>query len=402
MMNRYNNNKALSVFWFLVMSLFYFPVQGQGIKFVEGSWNQVLELARRENKFIFVDAYAEWCGPCKWMVANTFKDPQVGEFFNKNFISYKMDMEKGEGPEFARKHQVRFYPTYLFFDPAGNLVHRSGGAKEGPKFIEDAKDALDPNKQFYGYYVRNYVNNNRTPDFLYNFAFAIKKAGEEPGPIVEEYLKTQTESDLFSLKNWEFITNMVNSSNNPTFEFVLKNLSKYYQKYDPVKVDDYISKVFNAEATAAAQKNERAKIAEIRNKILELEPKSMQKMLAQIDYTFNTYLGGIDQFYTAALNYAPYIQNNAEELMNAAWGVMQRFEDKEKLEKALEWSKRAIELDPYNATIHYVHAYVQFKQQKYKEAKETMDYCLRLTKQKTANIPTEYTELMNKIQEKLK
>jgi thiol-disulfide isomerase/thioredoxin len=386
----------------LFFGVFPLLLNAQGIKFVEGSWNNVLELARKENKFILVDAYAEWCGPCKWMVANTFKDPRVGEFFNKNFICYKMDMEKGEGPEFAKKNQVRFYPTYLFFDPAGNLVHRSGGAKDGPKFIEDGKDALDPNKQFYGYFVRNYVNNNRTPDFLYNFAFAIKKAGEEPGPIIEEYLKTQTENDLLSLKNWEFISNMVNSSANSTFEFVLQNLPKYYQRFDPAKVDEYLSKVFNAEVTAAAQKSERAKIAEIRNKILEVEPKTMQKMLAQVDYTFNSYLGGIDQFYTAAVNYAPYIQNNAEELMNAAWGVMQRFEDKDKLEKAFEWSKRAMELDPNNATIIYVHAYILFKQQKYKEAKETMDYCIRLAKQKSPTVPSEYTELINKIQEKLK
>ena len=42
--------------------------QTQGIMFEPTrSWKKIVEKARSENKLIFVDCYADWCGPCKMM-----------------------------------------------------------------------------------------------------------------------------------------------------------------------------------------------------------------------------------------------------------------------------------------------------------------------------------------------
>jgi uncharacterized protein YyaL (SSP411 family) len=58
--------------------------------------------AKKENKLIFVDAYASWCGPCKLMVKNIFPLKTVGDYYNSHFINAKIDMEKGEGIELAK------------------------------------------------------------------------------------------------------------------------------------------------------------------------------------------------------------------------------------------------------------------------------------------------------------
>ena len=71
----------------------------QGIEFAHGStWKEILAKAEKEDKLIFVDAYAEWCGPCKKMAKDVFTQKEVGGYFNANFVNVKMDMEAGEGP----------------------------------------------------------------------------------------------------------------------------------------------------------------------------------------------------------------------------------------------------------------------------------------------------------------
>ncbi|HUM50521.1 MAG TPA: thioredoxin family protein, partial [Chitinophagales bacterium] len=69
-----------------------------GIQFEEkATWKQVLDKAKKENKFILVDCYTTWCGPCKWMTKEVFPKASVGEAINPNYISSAFDMEKGEG-----------------------------------------------------------------------------------------------------------------------------------------------------------------------------------------------------------------------------------------------------------------------------------------------------------------
>ena len=41
-----------------------------------------------------------------------------------------MDMEKGEGVELAKKYNVKAYPTYLFINGDGEVVHRVLGYVE--------------------------------------------------------------------------------------------------------------------------------------------------------------------------------------------------------------------------------------------------------------------------------
>ena len=111
----------------------------KGIEFFHGTWDEAKAEAKRSGKLIFVDAYAAWCGPCKWMAANSFPNPSVGAFFNKNFINVKMDMEKGEGKGLMGTFGVRAYPTLLFIDGNGKIVNKSEGALDADSLLKLGK-----------------------------------------------------------------------------------------------------------------------------------------------------------------------------------------------------------------------------------------------------------------------
>jgi len=104
----------------------------QGMKFEHGlTWNQVQAKAKAENKFIFMDAFTTWCGPCRYMAATIFPMEKVGDFFNKNFINVKVQLDStandneevknwyADGHTIMNTYKIRAFPTYLFFDPNG-------------------------------------------------------------------------------------------------------------------------------------------------------------------------------------------------------------------------------------------------------------------------------------------
>lgn len=111
-----------------------------GIKFETLSFDEAIQKAKKENKLIFLDAYAAWCGPCKMMDRTTFKDEKVGDVFNKNFINIKIDMEKGEGPTVAKKYQVRAYPTMMLINAEGKVEKRILGAVRNTQLLDEVKD----------------------------------------------------------------------------------------------------------------------------------------------------------------------------------------------------------------------------------------------------------------------
>lgn len=109
----------------------------EGIKFHTGSLAEATAQAKREGKLLFIDCYTTWCGPCKMMSNNVFPQPEMGQAFNPYFVSMKIDMEKGEGIELAKRWEVTAFPTMLVLTPEGEVLHRIVGARQGPELIKE-------------------------------------------------------------------------------------------------------------------------------------------------------------------------------------------------------------------------------------------------------------------------
>lgn len=115
---------------------------GGGITFIDEDWNLAQKRAISEGKYIFVDAYASWCGPCKVLKFTTFKNKKAAEYFNKEFINVSIDMEKGQGPALARKWGIRAYPTLIIFTPDGKPVIGTVGVINGQDLIRFGQEGL--------------------------------------------------------------------------------------------------------------------------------------------------------------------------------------------------------------------------------------------------------------------
>lgn len=108
--------------------------------------SDVLDQAKKENKLVFVDMYAEWCAPCKVMDEEMYMDPNFANTVNVDFISFKVDVEKENGSNLGTIFSVEVLPTLLFLDADGNVLQRNDGAMSHSQFLEMAAEAVRANK----------------------------------------------------------------------------------------------------------------------------------------------------------------------------------------------------------------------------------------------------------------
>lgn len=113
--------------------------ESKGIQFFNGTFEDALERAKAENKLIFLDAYASWCGPCRRMKSKVFTQEDVGSYFNSKFINLKIDMEKGEGPALSQQYNVQAYPTLFFLNHEGDVKQVAVGYYSPNRLLELAK-----------------------------------------------------------------------------------------------------------------------------------------------------------------------------------------------------------------------------------------------------------------------
>jgi thioredoxin-related protein len=158
--------KQMKRFLLLIIMLNPFLLYAQtdankGIKWTTGlSWEQVKQKAKVENKYIFIDAFTTWCGPCKMMDKYVYPNDTVCDFFNKHFIAVKAQMDVTDKDEqmikdwyddaaaIKTEYMIEAYPSLLFLSPDGKMVQKEEGYRPVEKLVAIAKEALTPGRTY--------------------------------------------------------------------------------------------------------------------------------------------------------------------------------------------------------------------------------------------------------------
>jgi len=138
---------------------------------------------------MFVDSYAEWCGPCKRMAKMEFVKADVGEIYNENFINLKLDMESKNGRTFDSKYPVSAYPTMFFIDGEGKVIKKIKGGQKGDQLIAMAKAAIKGHDTS-GKYKEKYDAGDRSYEVVSSYINALNKSGKPSLRISNIYLKS--------------------------------------------------------------------------------------------------------------------------------------------------------------------------------------------------------------------
>jgi thioredoxin-related protein/predicted negative regulator of RcsB-dependent stress response len=110
------------------------------VNFTGGSYADVLAKAKAENKTVMIDFFTDWCKWCVELDKKVYTNPEVAGFANTYQINWKIDAEKGEGVDLAKKYNVSGYPTIVFVDANGDEVDRIIGYLPAKDFLALMKE----------------------------------------------------------------------------------------------------------------------------------------------------------------------------------------------------------------------------------------------------------------------
>ena len=172
--------KKITIGLFLVMLAL--QVTAQDINWV--TFEEAVALQKKNPKKIMMDVYTNWCGPCKMLDRNTFKNKDVVAYVNKHYYAVKFNAEgnstitykdktfanpgydetktnrRNSSHQFTGFLKVRAYPTIAFFDEDLRMITPLTGYQKPRQlelylklFKDDEYKKMNSQEQFNKYYT---------------------------------------------------------------------------------------------------------------------------------------------------------------------------------------------------------------------------------------------------------
>lgn len=337
-----------------------------GIHFQHGfTWQQIQQKAKAEHKFIFMDCYTTWCGPCRYMSKTIFPQKVVGDAMNDKFIAVKMQLDTSAtdndevkkmytlAHSIATNYKVNVYPTYLFFNEDAMLVHRAVGSSEADAFIAKTKEALNPETQYYTL-LDKYKRGKKDSGFLHRLTTASMGAYdmENESKIANDYLATKP--DLYTKENLSLLKDVTQSSKDKGFQIMLTNADKVDAVMGKGTAGAVVQNIVMQEDVYPVLfpkkvKNPKELVepnwSDVDSVLQTKYPAQQASISAYSKVLFFMFKQDWDKFGPAVVTYMKtYGDNVSEDQLNSfAWTVFQNCNDETCLQNALEWSKRSFD-----------------------------------------------------------
>jgi thiol-disulfide isomerase/thioredoxin len=374
--------------------------QNRSILFIEKPWAEILEQAKSSNKMIFLDAYTSWCGPCKWMAANMFTNDTIAGYYNSTFICAHFDMEKGEGLQLAKIYQVQAYPTLLFINPAGEMVHKRVGAPQKIQdYLDMGKTALTPGEGFSAC-VKKFQEGERDPKFIIKYMDRLQGAYMPFNEPLKQYFASQTESDLTNRANWEMIYLYLTDMDSREFNYLLKHQKDYEKLYTRDSVNGKIFSVYQQALTTLVRSRSFTEESynALKQKISASGYAESEKVLFSGDLNLYQSKSDMEKFIsTAVAGIDKYYGTDYTMLNRVAMIFLQITSDQKNLLAAAGWAKKSISLKstPEN---NDTYANLMFKSGNKEEAVKYEKVALELAAKEKLPLKT-YQDNLNRFQE---
>lgn len=214
----------------LLFILISTSVFSQGVNFQQLTVKEAFKAAKTANLPLFVEIYSPTCHVCQSFMP-VFNESSMGGFFNKNFVSIKVDVNSPEFREYFDKKRRYFIPSLpmmLFFDGDENFLHhvQLGEGTPSSKVIALAAEALNPKTQSKNW-SSSFKNGNREMDFMIDYSMQCRffKDTTTNIQVGNEIFKKFEKNDINGRISWLILEKLIMDVDNGFFQHWINNVS---------------------------------------------------------------------------------------------------------------------------------------------------------------------------------
>jgi thioredoxin-related protein len=355
--DRYRLLRSLPFFLFLALPVLLLTnavtAQEKGVHFEHKlSWVQVQAKAKAENKYIFMDCFTTWCGPCRYMRTVIFPEAEMGNYFNDKFVNIEVQLDTtakddeqvknwyADAHAIMTKYSINAFPTYLIFAPDGRVLHRIVGGGTVKSFIKEVQESFDTTKQYYTK-LNQFENGRRDTAFLRQFAIQANDAYDLPlgKKVAKAYLASQP--NLLTPAAIDLIYLYTLRSTDEYFGFLAEHITEINGVLGVGKAENKIRTIFLNEGRVLRFDDKRiSDWKKYQKKIAATLPAQADEITMRIDINFYLTKRDWPNFEKAITSYMKQYSRhmNTGELNSIAWTVFENCSDMSCVSQILDLS----------------------------------------------------------------
>jgi thiol-disulfide isomerase/thioredoxin len=352
-MNKYKN---ILIVLFTIFALSISSLTYSQIKFTEvkdsSDWRELLQQASADEKLIFLDIYATWCGPCKYIDQNVYPQPEVGDVFNKYYYNVKIDGESQFGRSLVQKFGLTAYPTMYFLSSKEDVITRIVGVREAPE-LSNLGNAVALNAEKLKDYFLKYKDGNLSAEELmdYHTLLVSIEELEKAAEISAQILPSLSDEDILDPKFKDIILNSSFGMDSKVYKLLKENKSAFEENWSDEELAGLFAGIYNVVLTEAIINKDGDVVEKIVHEFLPVYlADNPQDIKDAVYVTRKLYFANTENWtdFINTVNHE-FETNHADDpafLYGEAYEVASEYNSsQEALGAALGWMKQALNLD---------------------------------------------------------
>ena len=345
------------------------PVKEEaGVSFYNGSYEQALIAAQKQQKILFIEFYANWCPHCQKMFRTVLNQEAVGQFYNEHFVNLKVEESSSGARKLMSKFNVSGFPSFIYLDAkTGEIIHRTSGEMAPARFVEEGKTALNPNSQVLPL-IQKFQTGDRSPELLKAILDRPKIDHGIKLQAYHAYIDHLNTDSLLQPNNWELMDKYMQDADEAPFSLIMEQRKQFSQTLGVSKVNGFLEKKASALAWNASIKSDPVQLDRSLLILKKINtPSSQEKALrAELNY-YNNHDNWDEYFAVGERLIKKYGSGNWSDLNDISWNIALHSSEPVLLHKAEKWTKKSVALNHSFSNVETL-AMVEYRLKNMKEA----------------------------------